>query len=117
MEDVRDDVDVADYFSKPAMLDFIPPLTPVDRGDRKDAYAWAQVALEFDVSADGVPSDVRLVDAAPAPLLTRFVRRMRETHFRPRLVDGQPVATNNVKSTHYFRYYVDKAREKDSEEG
>ena len=112
----RVDVDVDDYFSKPAMLDFIPPLTPVDRGDRKDSYAWAQVVLEFDVSADGVPSNVRLVDAAAAPLLTRFVRRMRETHFRPRLVDGLPVATTNVRSTHYFRYYVDKARGREAEE-
>jgi hypothetical protein len=33
---------------------------------------------------------------------------MRETHFRPRLVAGEPVATTNVRSTHYVRRYVDE---------
>jgi hypothetical protein len=36
---------------------------------------------------------------------------MRETHFRPRLVAGEPVATTNVRSTHYVRRYVDKDEE------
>jgi tetratricopeptide (TPR) repeat protein len=104
----RDDVDVADYFGKPAMIDFIAPLNAVDRGDRSDPYAWAQVVLEFDVSAAGLPSNVKIVDSATGPLQQRYVRRVRETHFRPRLVDGQAVATTNVRATQLFRYYVDE---------
>lgn len=109
----RDDVDVADYFGKPAMIDFIAPLSPVDRGDRSDPYAWGQVVLEFDVTAEGLPSGVRLADSATGTLQQRYLRRVRETHFRPRLVDGVPVATTNVRSTHYFRFYVDEKERKD----
>jgi hypothetical protein len=54
----------------------------------------------------------------PGPLETRYARRLRETHFRPRLVAGEPVTTTNVRSTHYFRYYVDEdaKKEKDADE-
>jgi tetratricopeptide (TPR) repeat protein len=107
------ELDVAAYFSKPAMVDFIPPLSPVDRAERSRPYIWAEIVLEFDVSADGLPSDVRVVTRDPqlTGLVSRYSRRMRETHFRPRLVDGEPVATTNVRSTHYVRRYVDKDEE------
>jgi tetratricopeptide (TPR) repeat protein len=106
----RDDVDVPAYFAKPTMLDFVAPLSAVDRGDRRDPYAWGQVVLEFDVTAAGLPADVRIIGngTPPGPLQTRYARRLRETHFRPRLVAGEPVATSNVRSTHFFRYYVDE---------
>jgi tetratricopeptide (TPR) repeat protein len=104
------ELDVAAYFSKPAMVDFIPPLSPVDRAERQRPYTWAEIALEFDVSAEGLPSDVRVATRDPqtTALQSRYSRRMRETHFRPRLVDGEPVATANVRSTHYVRRYVDR---------
>ncbi len=38
---------------------------------------------------------------------------MRETHFRPRLIDGEPVATTNVRSTHYVRRYLSKDEEEE----
>ena len=103
------DVDVAGYFRKPTMIDFVPPLSAVDRNERSKPYTWAEIALEFDVSASGLPSDVRVMtrDAKTASLQARYNRRMRETHFRPRLVAGEPVATTNVRSTHYVRRYVD----------
>jgi len=77
------------------------------------------VVLDFDVSAEGQPTDVRVITGGvPAgSLQTRYARRLRETHFRPRLVAGEPVPTTNVRSTHYFRYYVDEdAKEKASDE-
>jgi len=116
---LRPDIDVSEYFSKPTMLDFIAPLSAVDRGDKRDPYAWGQVVLDFDVSAEGLPTDVRIITGGvPAgSLQTRYARRLRETHFRPRLVAGEPVPTTNVRSTHYFRYYVDEdAKEKASDE-
>ena len=101
------------YFSKPVMIDFVAPLSPVDRNERSRPYTWAQISLEFDVSADGLPADVRVVTRDPltSALQSRYSRRLRETHFRPRLVDGRPVATTNVRSTHYVRRYVDKDEE------
>jgi tetratricopeptide (TPR) repeat protein len=93
----------------PAMLDFIAPLSPVDRGTRsRRQYTWGSIVLEFDVSADGRASNVETVAATPPNFMdTAYNRRIRETHFRPRLVDGAPQATENVRFTHYFRYYVD----------
>jgi tetratricopeptide (TPR) repeat protein len=107
------EVDVAAYFSKPAMLDFVPPLSAVDRNERSRPYTWAEIVLEFDVSAEGLPSEVRVVTRDPqtVTLQSRYSRRMRETHFRPRVVDGQPVATAGVRSTHYVRRYIDRDEE------
>jgi tetratricopeptide (TPR) repeat protein len=112
------EIDVAGYFRKPTMIDFVAPLSAVDRNERSKAYTWADVVLEFDVSADGLPSDVRIItrDAKTMTLQTRYQRRMREAHFRPRLVAGEPVATANVRSTHYVRRYVDKDEEELAEE-
>jgi len=110
--------DAAAYFAKPAMIDFVPPLSPVDRNERRRPYTWAEIVLEFDVSREGLPSGVRVVtrDARTTALQARYSRRMRETHFRPRLVDGEPVATTNVRSTHYVRRYVDRDEEEAAQE-
>jgi hypothetical protein len=107
-------VDVARHFAKPAMLDFIAPLSSVDRAERARPYTWAEIVFEFDVSADGLPSAVRGItrDESTATLQSRYGRRLRETHFRPRLVDGAPVATANVRSTHYVRRYISRDEEK-----
>jgi tetratricopeptide (TPR) repeat protein len=111
------ELDVAAYFRKPVMIDFIPPLSPVDRAERSRPYTWAEIELEFDVSAAGLPSNMRVVtrDEQTTALQTRYSRRMRETHFRPRLVDGEPVATSNVRSTHYVRRYVNRDEEEATE--
>jgi tetratricopeptide (TPR) repeat protein len=103
-------------FATPVMLDFIAPLSPVDRAERRRPYTWAEIVLEFDVSADGLPSDVRIVarDERTLTLQQHYARRLRETHFRPRIVDGEPVATTNVRSTHYVRRYVNRDEEDDA---
>ena len=106
--------DVASYFSAPSMIDFIAPLNPVDRNARSRLYAWNQIQFNFNVSPDGLPSNVTIVglgeDQEPTPIQSQFSRRLRETHFRPRLLAGNPVLTVNVKSTHYYRYYLDKEK-------
>lgn len=104
------DVDVAAHFAKPVMLDFVAPLSAVDRAERRRPYVWGEIVLEFDVSADGLPGAVRVVtrDPGTVSMQARYSRRLRETHFRPRLVDGVAVATTKVRSTHYVRYYVEK---------
>jgi tetratricopeptide (TPR) repeat protein len=119
----KPDVDVAAFFAKPSMIDFIAPLSAVDRAARSRPYSWAQIAFNFDVSADGRPFNVEAVGrqgAEPSVLETRYNRRLREAHFRPRIAAGLPVATDNVQFTHYFRYYVsdkddDEEESEDSE--
>src|SRR5690606_30655955 len=87
------EVDAAEYFAEPVMLDFIAPLSPVDRGTRSRPYSWGSIVFRFDVSADGRPLNVEAVGAEGelGQLAPRYVRRLRETHFRPRLVGGEPV--------------------------
>ncbi len=106
--------DVTSYFGAPSMIDFIAPLNPVDRNTRARPYAWAQIQFNLNVSPDGLPSNVTIVglrdDQDPTPIQSQYNRRLHETHFRPRLVAGNPVLTTNVKSTHYFRYYLEKEK-------
>lgn len=98
-----------EMFAAPEMIDFVAPLSPVDRAERTRPYGWGSIVLGFEVSADGRASNVSTVEANPAGIMdAAYSRRIRETHFRPRLVDGEPVATAGVRSTHYFRYYVEE---------
>lgn len=106
--------DVASYFGAPSMIDFVAPLNSVDKNTRSRPYAWTQIQLNFNVSPEGLPSNVTIVglgdNEEPLPIQAQYNRRLRETHFRPRLVAGYPVLTTNVKSTHYFRYYLEKEK-------
>ena len=109
------DFDVAGAFAKPEMIDFVAPLNSVDRGERKKPYTWAEIEFKLDVAADGLPSNVRVVHHEGAqrwPQESVYSRRVRETHFRPRLVAGEPVATDDVEFTHYFRVYVEDKKKK-----
>ena len=114
----QDPTQAEELFAKPTMIDFIPPLSPVDRGTRsRRPYAWGSIVLEFDVSADGRASQVRTVSANPPDLLdTAYSRRIREAHFRPKLVGGEPAATSDVQLTHYVRLYVRNDDDEDKEE-
>ena len=112
----KPDFDTAAAFAKPEMIDFIAPLNSVDRGAKSRLpYGWAEIDFKFDVSADGRPQNVHAVrpeGAPPSEFESRYSRRLRETHFRPRLVAGEPVATENVQFTHYFRIYVDPKKKR-----
>jgi len=102
-------VDRDTLFGKPKMLDFVPPLSPVDRGARSRAYFWATIKLAFDVSADGRAWNVDVLEINPPETLENdYVRRVRETHFRPKLVGGVPAPSDHVELTHYFRLYAAK---------
>ncbi len=109
-------LDVAASFATPVALDFVPPLSAVDRSTRSAPYAYRQIVLTFDVSADGRPYNVKAVGDSPTdPMRARYMRRVRETHFRPRLVDGTPVDTTGVQLKHIFRDYVAAADVKQSD--
>jgi tetratricopeptide (TPR) repeat protein len=96
-------------FATPEMIDFIPPLSAVDRGTRSRPYFWGSIELEFDVSAEGRAANVRTVAADPPGVMdSAYVRRIRETRFRPQLAAGEPVPTAKVRFTHYFRVYAAK---------
>ncbi len=97
----------ARLFDQPQILDFVAPLTAVDRGERSRPYAWGTIVLRFDVEPDGRARNISVVSAEPDGLVdAAYVRRIGEAHFRPRIVAGEPARTADVRYTHYFRYYV-----------
>jgi tetratricopeptide (TPR) repeat protein len=102
-------VDAVQFFATPKMLNFVPPLSSVDRGARSLPWTWGDLELEFEVSADGRVRNVDAVSMEPRirDLRNDFVRRMREAYFRPRLIDGRPVTTEDVRYRQSFRYYVE----------
>jgi tetratricopeptide (TPR) repeat protein len=107
----QDAVSADDYFAQPAMIDFIPPLNAVDLGRRSDPYAWGTITIVFDVNPAGRVEQIHNVQMEPAAdAESAYARRLRETHFRPRLEAGVPAATSSVEFSHYFRYYVRERR-------
>jgi tetratricopeptide (TPR) repeat protein len=92
-------------FAKPALIDFIPPASPVDRTPGISIYSWGTITAEFEISAGGLARGVEIVAATPPGLVdARYRRRLMESYFRPRLVAGEPVATSLVRFSHRFRY-------------
>lgn len=99
------------FMSEPALIDFVPPLSPVDRRHSRRPYSWGTIELAFNVSADARVSDVRVVSENPPGVMEEaYVKRLQQTHVRPRLEAGNPVATDDVRFSHYFRYYVEEEK-------
>ena len=94
-------------FSSPALINFIPPPSPVDRTKGINAYAWGRISAVFEITADGRARNVEIVSATPLGLMDApYRRRLIESYYRPRLIAGEPVATRQVKFTHEFRYFA-----------
>jgi tetratricopeptide (TPR) repeat protein len=101
--------DAERLFVTPATIDFVPPLSSVDRGIRSRPYLWGSIVLEFDLSAAGRAANVRSVAADPPGVMdSEYERRIRETHFRPKLTVDGPVPATSIRLTHYFRVYAPK---------
>lgn len=100
-------LDPEEQFDKPMPINFIAPLGPVDLRRRRSPHAWGSITLSFGVSPEGRPADVQVASAQPAQYMEPlYIGRIRETTFRPRLVDGEAVSTANVRFSHQFRFYV-----------
>ncbi len=98
----------SEYFSGPRFIDFVPPPSPVDLGSGRGTYAWGSITAGFRVSANGRAIDISVSAADPSGLMAaRYVRRLAEAWFRPRMMDGELAGTAAVSYTHEFRYFVD----------
>ena len=65
----------------------------------KEGSADNYVLVKFDVSKNGKTSNIEIVEAQPADdesIQRRAKETIRDTRFRPRLEDGQPVATTDI---------------------
>jgi len=102
-----DDADADDFFGTPVMLDFVRPMDDLWRVTDFRPSSWGTIELSFDVLASGQASRVRMVSVEPSidGIDRAYSRRIREAHFRPRLEEGRPVATSDVRYTHRFRHH------------
>lgn len=108
------EIDPAVYFSDPAIIRFIAPLTSADFGTMRLPIGWGEIALEFDVDADGRVSNIGEVRSEPGPFMDdAYVERLEDAWFRPALVEGKPVDAAGVVFTHYFRFYYDPDKQED----
>lgn len=104
---VEDPSIATEFFAAPRFINFVPPPSPVDRRGNRNPHAWGSIAARFRVSSDGRATDVIVAAANPAGLMdSRYVERLAEAAYRPRLLDGEPVDTTQVTFSHQFRYFV-----------
>lgn len=100
-----------DFFRSPRMINFVPPPGPVDWGRRRNRdYAWGSITLAFALSPQGRARQIEVVNSDPPGLMdARYVQRIAEATFRPRLVDGLAVETPRLRYSHEFRYFLPEA--------
>ncbi len=62
------------------------------------------VKFKFNISPDGTPSDIQLIDAQPKRLFASSARKaIRKWKFKPNVVDGKAVVQLNMVYTMKFR--------------
>ena len=63
------------------------------------------VTVRFDVTADGLAANVEIVESSHAVFNNAALRAARKFRFKPKIVDGQPIATLGVG--YRFRFELD----------
>jgi tetratricopeptide (TPR) repeat protein len=97
-----------DIFSVPALLDFVPPMIYISqRKARKLRNGVGTISLEFTVNPDGTTSEARVVTVEPPDSVEAdYLEGIAAARFRPRFVDGAPVATERTRMNHQFWYFI-----------
>ena len=109
-----EEVDPAIYFSDPAVIRLIAPLSSVDFATMSLPIGWGTIALEFDVDSNGRVSEITGTSSEPSDVMDdAYVERLQSAWFRPALIAGKPVDATGVVFTHYFRFYYDPDHEED----
>lgn len=86
-------------FVRDQLVDFLPRNLKSDEG-----LATINITMVFSVNAEGRTHDIKVASEQASARLLRTMRRiLAKTRFRPRLVDGKPVATSVVKLTQTFQ--------------
>ncbi len=109
-----------EFFAAPArIMGPVPPAIlpvpsrkapPPDPKDLEPGF----VVVRFNVDQLGRVSDATVIESDPANLLEERVQETAtRTLFRPRFVDGAPVATTGLVLRHEFRYAPKKLEKKD----
>jgi TonB family protein len=90
------DVPLRVFYPTPAIVTHIPAVAPQDT-------QFHHVQVEFTVAADGSVSNARVVEHDTRDRYARDVLdAVRDSRFRPKLVDGQPVAAPAISYREVF---------------
>lgn len=87
-------------FSRPVVLNFPHSFVPDLKRGLLINEREIEVTYEFQVGADGKVSNVEVIDHTGPSALNRSLRKLAfKLQYRPRVVDGQPVATESFRVT------------------
>ena len=93
------------FFDEPVLLYFPRPKNPKNGSSTGDTTAQGEVALTFDVSPMGRVRSMETTDlVGPKKMNFRVRRSMRLAIFRPRLVAGDIVTSENQTFAYQFPY-------------
>ncbi len=87
-------------FANPVVMNFPHSFVPDQSRGILIQDREVKVTYEFQVGADGKVSEVEVVDHTGPSTLTRSLRKLAyRLQYRPRIVDGEPVATEKFRFT------------------
>lgn len=88
-----------DFDARPLLR--MPPKYPYVCQDR--ARGTETVLLQFDVAAEGTTENIQVVDSTNRCLNRSAIKAVEHWKYRPKLVDGKPVARPNVQTQIVFK--------------
>ncbi len=84
-------------FREPVQLRMKMPDSPARSSRGAEYFGEGYVIFEFTVSADGTLADVQIAESEPGnDFDIPGMRAMKKAKYRPRVVDGEPVATSGM---------------------
>jgi tetratricopeptide (TPR) repeat protein len=88
--------------------------------ENPNKFMSGYVTAEYDIDASGRVENIRIIESYPADLLDKRVRMtLSRQNYRPRMLDGVPVATQAEQLQHEFNYEIqpDEGDDKGEEGG
>jgi hypothetical protein len=108
---------VVDFFASPKLIHYPAPNDPSPSEEVPQSPVEGLVKVQFNVTAQGAARRLQTLDSKPPGMMDFRVRKsLRVSRFRPALVDGKPVATDDYVYTHRFAYYPQLTMTESTEE-
>ncbi|MGH8495564.1 MAG: energy transducer TonB [Gammaproteobacteria bacterium] len=97
---------IDELFGSPVPLFYLRPRQPgIGEDAAPEDIGQGFVSVEYSVNELGRVVDLRLVESEPPGVMdTRVIRALREARYRPRIADGEPVATAGLRFRSSFTY-------------
>ncbi|HJP03948.1 MAG: energy transducer TonB [Gammaproteobacteria bacterium] len=101
------------YFGSPVGIraEYLPDVHPSRSKTRQqlredpDAFSSGYVSVSYDINENGRVKNVTVLESEPPGLIDKRIKILvSRIGYRPRMVDGEPVATTDNRLTHEFMY-------------